>query len=92
MKERRIGIRELKARLSQAVRDVKGGATIVVTEHGHPVVRLVPEPGSIDERLATLRNSGSILWSGRRLGRKRAATLPQKKRPTLAEILVENRG
>jgi prevent-host-death family protein len=58
MNERRIGIRELKARLSECVRDVKRGATIVVTEHGRSVARLVPETGSVDERLDALKHPG----------------------------------
>lgn len=91
MSEQSVGIRELKARLSQCVRDVKRGATIVVTEHGRRVARLVPETGSIDERLSALKDSGSILWSGRRLGPK-AAAVSAKRKPTVAEILVENRG
>lgn len=91
MREQSIGIRELKARLSQCVRDVKRGATIVVTEHGRRVARLVPDTGSIDERLSALKESGSILWSGRRLSR-RGAAVRTKKKPTVADILVENRG
>ena len=91
MKEQRIGIRELKARLSQCVRDVKRGATIVVTEHGRRVARLVPETGSIDERLITLKEAGAILWSGRRLTANGTAVRPKKK-PTVADIVAENRG
>jgi prevent-host-death family protein len=91
MKEQSVGIRELKARLSQCVRDVKRGATIVVTEHGRRVARLVPDTGSLDERLSALKDSGSVLWSGRRL-RRGEATVRTKKTPTVAEILVENRG
>jgi len=60
MKERSVGIRELKSRLSECVRDVKGGATIVVTEHGRRVARLVPEGHSLDERLDVLRNAGAV--------------------------------
>lgn len=92
VKEQSIGIRELKARLSQCVRDVKRGTTIVVTEHGRPVARLVPDAGSIDERLNALKDSGSVLWSGRRLGGRRAAVRTRRRRPTVAEILVEDRG
>ena len=91
MKEQTVGIRELKARLSECVRDVKRGATIIVTEHGRRVARLVPEAGSVDERLSALKDSGFILWSGRRLGHN-AAAVRSKKKPTVAEILVENRG
>ena len=90
MGERRIGIRELKSKLSQCVRDVKMGATIVVTEHGRRVARLVPEAESLDERIDSLRNAGSIQWSGRRLAGTKPAVRVRGKR-TVAEILVENR-
>jgi prevent-host-death family protein len=92
MKERSVGIRELKTRLSECVRDVKRGATIIVTEHGRRVARLVPEAGSVDERLASLKDSGTIAWSGRRLGRRGTAAPSKRRTPTVAEILVENRG
>ena len=41
MTERRIGIRELKSKLSECVREVREGRTIVVTERGRAVARLV---------------------------------------------------
>jgi prevent-host-death family protein len=91
MTERRMGIRELKSKLSQCVRDVKMGATIVVTEHGRRVARLVPEADSLDERIDRLRNAGSIHWSGRRLGAAKPAVRVRGKR-SVADILVENRG
>ena len=90
MKERRVGIRELKSSLSQCVRDVKAGATIVVTERGRSVARIVPEGHSLTERLETLRNAGSIVWSGRRLGAKKPDVRARGKR-TVADIVVENR-
>jgi prevent-host-death family protein len=91
MRERRIGIRELKSKLSQCVRDVKMGATIVVTEHGRRVARLVPETQSFDDRMDTLRKAGSIEWSGRRLGAAKPAVRVRGKR-TVAGIVVENRA
>ena len=91
MSERMVGIRELKSRLSECVRDVKRGATIVVTEHGRRVARMVPETASLDERLAALKHAGAILWSGRRLRGTRPDVRPRGRR-TVADILVENRG
>jgi prevent-host-death family protein len=91
MKERTVGVRELKSRLSEYVRAVKEGATIVVTEHGRPVARMVPEAPSLQERLEGLTRAGTILWSGRRLGRTRPEARPRGKR-TVADLLVENRG
>jgi prevent-host-death family protein len=90
MKVRSIGIRELKSKLSECVREVKSGATIVVTEHGRRVARLVPEAHSLDERLAALKDAGAVLWSGRRLRRTKPDVRPQRGR-TVADILVENR-
>jgi prevent-host-death family protein len=90
MRERRMGIRELKSKLSQCVREVKMGGTIVVTEHGRRVARLVPEADSLDERINTLRNAGSIEWSGRRLGAMKPSVRARGKR-TVSEIVAENR-
>lgn len=90
MKERSIGIRELKSKLSECVRDVKRGGTVVVTEHGRRVARLVPESDSLDDRLAVLTSAGAFQWSGRRLGRATPGVRRRGKR-TVADIVVENR-
>ena len=90
MKEQCVGIRELKARLSQCVSEVKKGATIVVTEHGRRVARIVPEAASLDERLNVLKDSGAVLWSGRRLGSTGSA-VKMKGKPAVSEILIEDR-
>lgn len=39
-----VGIRELKSHLSQYLAKVRGGETIVVTDRGQPVARIVPTP------------------------------------------------
>lgn len=49
--EQRIGIREFRARLSECVRDVKAGATVVVTEHARRAPSPVRTP--IDASLAS---------------------------------------
>jgi len=91
VRERSVGIRELKSKLSRCVRAVRRGATIVVTEHGHRVARLVPEADSLDARLASLKNAGTILWSGRRLGRAKPDVRVRGRR-TVGSLLVESRG
>jgi prevent-host-death family protein len=40
--EEQIGIRELRARLTQTIRSVRQGRTITVTHGGDPVARIVP--------------------------------------------------
>jgi prevent-host-death family protein len=88
--ERRVGIRELKARLSECVREVKSGATIVVTDHGRRVARLVPETPSLEDRLDTLKKTGAIQWSGHRLSATPPDVRPQSKL-TVADIVIESR-
>ncbi|WP_026534688.1 type II toxin-antitoxin system Phd/YefM family antitoxin [Arthrobacter sp. H14] len=47
-----VGLRELKNHLSAHISQVKNGGTVTVTEHGHPVARIVPiEERSILEEL-----------------------------------------
>lgn len=89
-REKRIGIRELKSTLSECVRQVKAGRTIVVTDHGQPVARIIPEVVSARERVEALRKAGAILWSGRRLRPAKPAGKGRGTR-TVADLVVENR-
>jgi prevent-host-death family protein len=89
-REKRIGIRELKSTLSECVRDVRAGRTIVVTDHGEPVARIIPEALSLRERVDALRKAGAIAWSGRRLRSARPAGTVRGTK-TVANLVVENR-
>ena len=91
MRERRIGIRDLKSKLSQYIRDVEAGATIVVTDHGRQVARIVPETGSMEQRLAVLRTTGAIIWNGRRLGPTKPVVRVRGE-ASVSDIAIENRG
>ena len=62
-----VGIRELKAQLSSYVRKVKAGASVVITERGKPVGRIVPIRPSLEVRLQDLIEAGLADWSGQRL-------------------------
>jgi prevent-host-death family protein len=90
VRERRIGIRELKSTLSECIREVKAGRTLVVTEHGDPVVRMIPETASLRERLDALRRAGTVSWSGRRLRRTKPVARVRGT-GTVADLVGENR-
>jgi len=90
MAELKVGVRELKSRLSEYLRRVKQGETLIITEHGKPVGRLIPQGQSLVERLEELQQAGLIRWSGRKLSpMKPLARLRGKK--TIAEIIIEDR-
>ena len=42
-----VGLRELRANLSSYAKEVKSGHSYIVTEHGHPILRMVPLAGQV---------------------------------------------
>ena len=45
-----VGIRELRQQASAVLKRVVHGETIEVTDHGHPIARIVPlQPGVMDQ-------------------------------------------
>lgn len=88
--EETAGVRELKGRLSSYLRRVKKGGTVLVTERGKPVARIVPVSEPPEERLAVLRQAGVLAWNGQPLGRVRPVMRVRGK-PDVASLLVEDR-
>lgn len=56
MKSRALSVAEAKAGLSEAIREVEAGRTVVITRHGKPVAALV-KPEDV-ARLELLRAAG----------------------------------
>lgn len=92
-----VGLRELKNRLSEYVREVRSGEPVLVTDRGEIVAELIPPGERGDERgvpsaLVALAKRGHL-----RLGVSNdAAVYPQLrrllKRHRAAELLNEERG
>lgn len=56
---KRIGVRELKANLSEVLRSVERGEPVRVTSHGRAVADIVPVGSpAVDERLRVLVEQG----------------------------------
>jgi prevent-host-death family protein len=91
MSEVRVGIRELKSRLSEYLRQVKAGETVVITDRGQPVGRIVPMAQPLQDRLEAMVQSGLILWSGNKLSSIAPVACTRNER-TVADLLVEDRG
>ncbi len=90
MSQLRVGIRELKAQLSSHIQQVKAGATVVITERGKPVGRIVPLSPSVDARLGELIEAGVVAWSGHKL--TPVAPMTQTRgNQMVADLLLENR-
>lgn len=86
----KVGIRELKAQLSAYLRQVKGGATVIVTERGTPIGRIVPISQSTEDQLEALSEAGLIAWNGQKL-QPLAPVAQAKGDRTVADLLLEDR-
>lgn len=91
MRQITVGIRDFKGQLSRYLQEVKTGATLVITERGTPVGRLVPVvTTSLEERLEELVAARQVAWSGRKL----KPSLPGAElrgTKTVSEILLDDR-
>jgi prevent-host-death family protein len=88
-----IGVRELKAQLSRTMRQVKAGETVIITERGKPIGRIVPLETALEDRLQELVAAGVLAWNGKKFGvRPRRCAPARVKGPvTVAELLLEDR-
>jgi prevent-host-death family protein len=90
MSEITVGVRDLKSRLSEYLRQVKQGHTVVITEHGHPVGRLLPADQTLEERLKVVQDAGLVVWNGRKLEPITPVVINRSDRQ-VSDILVEMR-
>jgi len=88
-----VGVRELKAKLGHYLRRVRQGETVVVTDRGKPIGRIVPfstTPESRQARALELAGIGLIEWNGETLSPIEPAASLRGSR-TVAELLIEDR-
>jgi prevent-host-death family protein len=91
MSETEVGIRDLKAQLSKYLRRVKAGYTVLITERGKPVGRIIPVDQPLEARLQAMVEVGLLRWSGKRLQLGEPAARVRGAR-TVAELLLEDRA
>jgi prevent-host-death family protein len=89
-----VGSRELKNRLGRYLRLVGKGETLIVTDRGKPVARIVPtdsnggECRSVDEVLKQMEAEGHLRLGTRPFKRFKPVRLKGK---TLSKIILEDR-
>ena len=86
-----VGVRELRNKLSQYLKQVVQGERIQVTDRGEVVALLVPAPNGNETRKALLKlvEEGVVTWAG---GKPRGADpLVKIKGRPLSETVLEER-
>jgi len=64
MSTARVGIRELRGRLSHYLKLVKAGEVVIITDRGKPVGRIVPMGVPAEKRIAHMVQAGMAEWNG----------------------------
>jgi prevent-host-death family protein len=85
-----VSIRELKSRLSHYLRLTRKGESVVITDRGVPIGRIVPIGQDVDQRIASMRETGQAQWSGQKLRRRKPVAKPRGA-GSVARLLVEDR-
>jgi prevent-host-death family protein len=88
--EWKVGTRELKNKLSEYLRRVKAGETIIVTEHGRPIGQIVPLKPGLEERLQAMCAAGLAEWSGQKLASYQPAAVNRSEH-LLSDLVAEDR-
>jgi len=87
-------VSELKSRLSEFLRLIRGGDPILVMDRGRPVALISPYPGSqdLDGDLAELRDAGLVrIGSGKIPADYWAQPLPEDQEGSVLAALLEER-
>jgi prevent-host-death family protein len=90
---RTVGSRELKTRLGSHLKRVREGATLIITDRGHPVAELRPlraVEGDLDRRLSELEALGVLSQENRPQDLRPFRPIASRGRPA-GEAVVEDR-
>lgn len=85
-----VNIRERKSRLSHYLRLTKAVESIVTTERGTPIGRIIPTAAPVKERMEAMAETGLALWNKKQL----KAMSPVAKvhgKHTVANLLIKDR-
>jgi prevent-host-death family protein len=86
----KVGVRNIKNSFSKYLSRVKQGETLIITERGTPVAKLVPFQQKLPEEIENLLAAGLASWKG---GKPAGLPHPPKVKEgrTVAGIVTEDR-
>lgn len=90
MRRTAAGIHELKNRLSQYLRRLKAGETVVITERGKPVGQIMPIQADLTGRLNNLAEAGVVEWNGQPVPTYRPKAVNRSKH-LLSDLVIGER-
>lgn len=69
MVETTVGVREFKNHLGEYLRRVKAGESVVITDRGKPIGRIIPQHAepTLEDKIWALVAARKANWSGKKL-------------------------
>jgi prevent-host-death family protein len=86
----KVGIRELKSKLSEYLRRVKAGETILVTERGKAIGQIIPVKSIIEEKLQAVVDAGLAEWNGKKVRPGQPLAIKRGKKQ-VSDLVAEDR-
>ena len=86
----KVGTRELKSKLSEYMRRVKGGETILVTERGKPIGQIIPVKPTLHEKLQIVVDAGLAEWNGKKVKPAKPVAINRSEKQ-LSDLVAEDR-
>ena len=86
----KVGTRELKSKLSEYMRRVKGGETIIVTERGKSIGLITPIKPTLNEKLQAVVDAGLAEWNGKKVKPGEPVAINRSKKQ-VSELVSEDR-
>jgi len=90
MTQMKVGTRELKSKLSEYLRQVKAGESIIITDHGKPIGQIIPVQSTLEERVQVMIAAGQAEWNGEKLSPYQPKAINRGNRQ-LSDLVVEDR-
>jgi len=91
MSETTVGTRELKNRLSEYLRRVKAGETVIITERGKPVGQIMPIQADLTGRIMKMVEAGVVEWNGQPVPPYQPKAVNRSIK-LLSDLVAEERG
>lgn len=87
----KVGTRELKSKLSEYMRRVKAGETIIVTERGKTIGQITPVKPTIHAKLMAMVDSGLAEWNGKKVRPGKPVAINRGKKQ-VSDLVAEDRN
>ena len=91
MAEIKVGMRDLKNRLSEYFRQVKNGESLIVTERGEIIAQIIPPQRTVEERLWAMVRMGLADWNGKRPKRHYQPRIVNNTGQQISDLIIEDR-